>query len=77
MPIKTIFTVALVQVAVLASCASTPEPEGRAPDTSAGAAVEVGSPAPEFALESAEGTEVALSGFRGRPVLLYFSMGPG
>jgi cytochrome oxidase Cu insertion factor (SCO1/SenC/PrrC family) len=74
---KTIFAVAVVSGAVLASCASTPEPDGREPDTSAGAAVEVGSHAPEFALESAEGTEVSLSGFRGRPVLLYFSMGPG
>ncbi|MPZ92586.1 MAG: redoxin domain-containing protein [Actinobacteria bacterium] len=33
--------------------------------------------APEFALPSASGGRISLSDFTGRPVLLYFSMGPG
>jgi len=39
--------------------------------------VEVGSIAPAFKLPSAEGGPVSLEDHRGRPVLLYFSMGPG
>jgi peroxiredoxin Q/BCP len=34
--------------------------------------VEEGSPAPDFTLESDTGAQVALSQFRGRPVVLYF-----
>jgi thioredoxin-dependent peroxiredoxin len=34
--------------------------------------VAVGSPAPNFSLISDAGEEVALSDFRGRPVVLYF-----
>lgn len=69
---------AFATAAVLSSCsderALRDEAGGAAP---AGAAVEVGSLAPGFSLVSAEGAEVSLSGFRGAPVLLYFSMGPG
>jgi cytochrome oxidase Cu insertion factor (SCO1/SenC/PrrC family) len=36
-----------------------------------------GDGAPTFTLPSAEGNPVALSDFRGKPTLLYFSMGPG
>jgi hypothetical protein len=37
-----------------------------------------GDRAPDFALPSAGGGQIALSDFEGRkPVLLYFSMGPG
>lgn len=39
--------------------------------------VEVGQRAPAFSLESASGGTVSLSGYAGRPLLLYFSMGPG
>jgi cytochrome oxidase Cu insertion factor (SCO1/SenC/PrrC family) len=39
--------------------------------------VEVGQRAPAFSLESASGSTVSLSDYAGRPVLLYFSMGPG
>ena len=78
MPIKTMFAGVLIPVALLASCAGRPEPGGRTADpASVDAAVEVGSLAPEFSLGSAEGTKVSLSEFRGTPVLLYFSMGPG
>lgn len=34
--------------------------------------VEDGKPAPDFALPDADGTEVRLSGLRGRPVVVYF-----
>jgi hypothetical protein len=38
----------------------------------------VGSQAPGFSLEASEGDRVSLDDFAGRrPVLLYFSMGPG
>jgi hypothetical protein len=38
----------------------------------------VGDPAPGFKLPSAQGGTVSLDEFRGyKPVLLYFSMGPG
>ena len=39
---------------------------------------QVGNNAPEFSLSSANGDEVSLDDYLGhRPVLLYFSMGPG
>jgi cytochrome oxidase Cu insertion factor (SCO1/SenC/PrrC family) len=38
---------------------------------------DLGTRAPGFTLPSASGGRVALSDFTGKPVLLYFSMGPG
>ena len=38
---------------------------------------EVGDVAPPFTLPEATGGSLSLSELRGRPVLLYFSMGPG
>lgn len=43
----------------------------------AGGPVRVGARAPEFTLPSAAGGEVSLGAFAGKPVVLYFSMGPG
>jgi cytochrome oxidase Cu insertion factor (SCO1/SenC/PrrC family) len=40
-------------------------------------AIAVGDAAPAFTLESASGGPVSLSDYAGKPVLLYFSMGPG
>ena len=37
----------------------------------------VGDAAPSFTLPTADGTFVSLGDLRGRPALLYFSMGPG
>lgn len=37
----------------------------------------VGDEAPTFSLTSSDGGRVSLSRYSGRPVLLYFSMGPG
>lgn len=39
--------------------------------------ISVGARAPAFALPAASGDTVSLSDFVGKPVLLYFSMGPG
>ncbi len=39
--------------------------------------IAVGLSAPAFSLKSASGGTVSLSDYAGRPVLLYFSMGPG
>jgi cytochrome oxidase Cu insertion factor (SCO1/SenC/PrrC family) len=39
--------------------------------------IAVGDTAPAFALKSASGGTVSLSDYAGKPVLLYFSMGPG
>jgi cytochrome oxidase Cu insertion factor (SCO1/SenC/PrrC family) len=47
-------------------------------DSSDQATVHVGDKAPNFTLPSATGERVSLSQYRGKkPVLLYFSMGPG
>ena len=39
--------------------------------------ISVGARAPAFTLPAASGGSVSLSDFVGKPVLLYFSMGPG
>lgn len=39
--------------------------------------IAVGDGAPAFRLRSASGGTVSLSDYAGKPVLLYFSMGPG
>jgi len=39
--------------------------------------IAVGDTAPAFTLKSASGGPVSLSDYAGKPVLLYFSMGPG
>jgi len=49
--------------------------QGGQTDSSGGLAVEA--PAPDFTLPSGKGSKVSLSDFEGKPVLLYFSMGPG
>ena len=37
--------------------------------------VTVGEPAPDFTLTATDGSEVSLSGYRGRPVVLVFLRG--
>jgi cytochrome oxidase Cu insertion factor (SCO1/SenC/PrrC family) len=53
--------------------------ESSGPGKAAGqATVQLGDKAPNFALGSAAGERVSLAQYRGKkPVLLYFSMGPG
>ena len=68
--------VTLVAASVLFSACSSP---GR-PNTSGAArqAPKVGQPAPDFTLPTASGPPISLAQFRDhKPVLLYFSMGPG
>lgn len=68
-----IASLALAIAFVAAACES-----GGAPDGPPGAAPDVGDQAPGFSLTSAAGTPVSLADHLGRrPVLLYFSMGPG
>jgi cytochrome oxidase Cu insertion factor (SCO1/SenC/PrrC family) len=55
--------------AIFPACGGT-----RSPGEPAGG---LGRRAPGFTLPSASGGRVALSDFTGKPVLLYFSMGPG
>lgn len=57
------------------ACTGAGKTEGGSSDTPT---LRVGDPAPNFTLPSAQGKDVSLAGFRGnKPVLLYFSMGPG
>jgi hypothetical protein len=63
-------TVLLVVVVVACGQASSPEQPSSEPP-------QEGDRAPNFTLESSTGDKVALSDFRKRDVLLYFSMGPG
>lgn len=64
--------VAVVLGVVAAACSGqdTPPISGQGP-------IAVGHAAPTFSLESGSGATVSLSDYAGRPVLLYFSMGPG
>ena len=64
-----VLALAATLAAVLPACggAQSPgEPRG-----------DLGRRAPSFTLPSASGGRVSLSDFTGKPVLLYFSMGPG
>ncbi len=65
---------AVIVLLPLVGIACTNDDAGQ-PDTSGGVAIE--KPAPDFTLPSAQGSRVSLSDFKGKPVLLYFSMGPG
>ena len=65
-----IFTAALLALALITAACSGAE------EVSDGA--RVGKEAPKFSLTSASGDQVSLDDYLGqRPVLLYFSMGPG
>jgi cytochrome oxidase Cu insertion factor (SCO1/SenC/PrrC family) len=55
--------------AILPACGGAQSPSEPAGD--------LGRRAPGFTLPSASGGRVALSDFTGKPVLVYFSMGPG
>lgn len=62
-----------IGVAILASACT----RGAAPSGQQEGPVAVGDTAPAFTLESSTGGPVALTDYAGKPVLLYFSMGPG
>jgi cytochrome oxidase Cu insertion factor (SCO1/SenC/PrrC family) len=62
---------------VIAACSSSGQPRTEG-GTHPSQALKVGQPAPDFTLPSATGAALSLAKFRGeKPVLLYFSMGPG
>lgn len=66
---------ALALVALGVGCDRSGEPPT---DASRSAVIGEGEAAPRFSLPSTAGTQVELSDYRDkRPVLLYFSMGPG
>jgi cytochrome oxidase Cu insertion factor (SCO1/SenC/PrrC family) len=69
---RIMFGTAIALAIVATACTQ----QGPAPSTPQGP-VEVGQRAPAFSLESTSGGTVSLSDYTGRPVLLYFSMGPG
>ena len=72
----TVGAVSLLLLVLLAAC----ETEGEQPQGSSAARAPLseGDPAPDFQLPSAGDGTVRLSDYRGKkPVLLYFSMGPG
>jgi len=57
--------------------ASACTPNAATPSRQQEGPIAVGDTAPVFTLESASGGSVSLSDYAGKPVLLYFSMGPG
>lgn len=67
------FMAAALLLGVLFAACSQPQSS----DSGPGAGLRVGQPAPDFSLPSASRGRVSLSDFEGKPVLLYFSMGPG
>lgn len=71
-----LFTVSLGVLLFATACGLGQQ--GTFPPSSRDSLVREGDKAPKFVLRSADGKRISLSDFRGRkPVLLYFSMGPG
>jgi hypothetical protein len=63
---------------LLAGCGPSGGPSSTGTQSAGQPVVEVGDKAPAFSLPSATGEPVSLEHYQGRkPVLLYFSMGPG
>ena len=61
-----------------AACQGQEGPVTNLPEGETESNLEKGAPAPPFTLPSAHGRRISLADYRGdRPVLLYFSMGPG
>jgi cytochrome oxidase Cu insertion factor (SCO1/SenC/PrrC family) len=70
---KRIMVVAAAIALAIAGAACSRESSSSAGQTP----IAVGDNAPGFSLTSASGQTVSLSDYVGKPVLLYFSMGPG
>ena len=68
-----IFVGTAIALAIVTAACTRQEP----PQSTQQGPVEVRQQAPAFSLESTSGGTVSLSDYAGRPVLLYFSMGPG
>lgn len=73
---RLLITTSLVGILVV-SCSGTSPPAEPSESAAIAPVVQPGEPSPEFTLPQAAGKPVALSDFLGKPVLLYFSMGPG
>jgi cytochrome oxidase Cu insertion factor (SCO1/SenC/PrrC family) len=69
----TVRLLAFVAFSLLAACSSPSQPDG----ARTALPPEEGDLAPRFELPTSEGARMSLDQLRGRPVLLYFSMGPG
>ena len=70
---RSVWLVLTASVLVAVGCSKPPR---SSPSPIAG--VHLGAVAPNFTLPNGEGGSISLSQFRGRkPVLLFFSMGPG
>jgi cytochrome oxidase Cu insertion factor (SCO1/SenC/PrrC family) len=69
--------VATLLAILVAGCDSVSERETPTTAASSTPVVQPGEMAPDFSLPQAIGKPIPLSDLRGRPVLLYFSMGPG
>ena len=62
-----LISILLVLAIFLAACSSN----------SVADEIEVGNPAPDFALTAADGSTVTLADYQGQPVLLFFHMAGG
>lgn len=62
---------------VVAGCSTAPQLDEPSSSASSVPVVQRGQMAPDFTLPQASGKPITLSGLHGKPVLLYFSMGPG
>jgi cytochrome oxidase Cu insertion factor (SCO1/SenC/PrrC family) len=74
--VRRLAALVLLPALVSAACTSAPDSSdatGAGPEMG----VTVGDTAPAFTFPTADGGEASLSDYRGRSVLLYFSMGPG
>ncbi len=70
-------TAVFALVVLTAACGGLRDQSAGDPSAGDPSPISVGDVAPSFALPSAEGGTVFSSDFTGKPVLLYFSMGPG
>ena len=73
MRLRSLVSLPMMFVVVLTGCGRG-EPTGGGTDPGP---IDVGATAPAFSLPAASGGEISLSRYKGSPVLLYFSMGPG
>jgi cytochrome oxidase Cu insertion factor (SCO1/SenC/PrrC family) len=72
-----ILNLAVLATLTVAGCSSAPHSAGPSPQGPSVPVVQRGQMAPDFTMPEASGKPVKLAELRGKPVLLYFSMGPG
>lgn len=74
---RTALTVTTLVGLLAAGCSAAPHRDEPSSPGSSVPVVQRGQMAPEFTLPQATGRPLTLSDLHGKPVLLYFSMGPG